>query len=99
MLDDEQIAVRLLRSPDQLPPVSDGGEHEIVGIHVFMPPASDSDDDRFAIGFQTATGRTLRLRLPGDQLAALAKVLFDLARERHQYSLSTSGERRLRGDV
>jgi len=27
-------------------------------------------------------GRTLRVRLPGDQLAALAKVLLDLAAER-----------------
>jgi hypothetical protein len=74
--------VKLLRSPDELPVPSDGGEHPIVGIHVYMP------DDHFSIGFVTATGRTLRVRLHSDQLAALGKVLLDLAEER-----------RLHGDV
>jgi hypothetical protein len=73
MLEHEQV--RLLRSPDDLPVPSDGGEHPIVGIHVYMPPNDDPDDDRFSNGFVTATGRTLRVRLPGDQLAALGKVL------------------------
>ena len=73
--------VKLVRSRDQLPPTSDGGEHPIIGIHVYAP-ADDPDDDRFSIGFQTATGRTLRVRMPGDQLAALGKVLLDLAKER-----------------
>jgi hypothetical protein len=47
-----------------------------------MPPDDDPDDGRFSIGFQTATGRTLRVRMLGDQLAALGKVLLDLAEER-----------------
>jgi hypothetical protein len=80
--------ISLLRSPAALPPVSDGGEHTIVGIHVYLPPADDPDDDRFAIGFQTATGRCLRVRMPRDQLEALGRVLLDLAQER-----------RLHGDV
>jgi hypothetical protein len=46
------------------------------------PLGDDPDDDRFSIGFQTATGRTLRVRIPGDQLAALGRVLLDLAEER-----------------
>jgi hypothetical protein len=29
--------VKLLRSPNGLPPTSDGGEHPVVGIHVYMP--------------------------------------------------------------
>jgi hypothetical protein len=65
--------IRLLR---------DGGEHVVIGIEVFTPPADDSDDDRFSIGFQTATGGTLRVRLPGEQLAALGKVLLNLVEER-----------------
>jgi hypothetical protein len=39
-----QNEVRLLRSPNELPPTSDGGEHPVVGIHVYMP------DDHFSIG-------------------------------------------------
>jgi hypothetical protein len=73
--------VTVLRSGDHLPPTSDGGEHPIIGIHVYAPD-DDPDDDRFAIGFQTATGRTLRVRMPGEQLVALGKVLLDLAEER-----------------
>jgi hypothetical protein len=65
--------VRLLR---------DGGEHVVTGIDVFMPPDDDPDDDRFAIGFQTATGRTLRVRLPGEQLVALGETLLRLAEAR-----------------
>jgi hypothetical protein len=82
MLDDDQLPIRLLRRPDQLPPTSDGGEHPVIGIHVYMPPNDDPADDRFSIGFQTATGRTLRVRLPRDQLEALGRVLLDLAAER-----------------
>jgi hypothetical protein len=80
--------VTLVRSADQLPPTSDGGEHPVIGIHVYMPPADDPADDRFSIGFQTLAGRCLRVRLPADQLAALGRVLLELA-----------GERRLHGDV
>ena len=68
--------VRLLRSPNELPPTSDGGEHPVVGIHVYM------NDDHFSIGFVTGTGRTLRVRMHSDQLAALGRVLLDLAEER-----------------
>jgi len=68
--------VRLLRSRDELPVCSDGGEHAVVGIHVYMP------DDHFSIGFVTGTGRTLRVRMHSDQLAALGRVLLDLAEER-----------------
>jgi hypothetical protein len=80
----ERQQVRLVRLRDHLPPTTDGGEHPIVNVHVYMPPDGDPDDDRFAIGFQTATGRTLRVRLPADQLAALGKVLLGLAQERWQ---------------
>jgi hypothetical protein len=38
--------IRLLR---------DGGEHVVIGIEVLTPPDDDLDDNRFAIGFQTAT--------------------------------------------
>jgi hypothetical protein len=62
--------VRLLR---------DEGEHLIIGIDVFTPRDNDPDDDRFSIGFQTATGRTLRVRLPGEQLVALGETLLRLA--------------------
>ena len=68
--------VRLLRSRDELPVCSDGGEHAVVGIHVYMP------DDHFSIGFVTGTGRTLRVRMHSDQLAALGRVLLDLAEAR-----------------
>ena len=77
--------VTLLRSADALPPTSDGGEHVVTGIHIFM---GDPDDPRFAIGFQTLAGRCLRVRLPADQLEAIGRVLLELA-----------GERRLHGDV
>jgi hypothetical protein len=75
----EHEQVRLLRSPDELPALSDGGEHPVVGIHVYMP------DDHFSVGFVTATGRTLRVRLHSDQLAALGRVLLDLAEERRAH--------------
>jgi hypothetical protein len=58
------------------------------GIHVYLPPADDPDDDRFGVGFVTSTGRCLRVRLPGDQLEALGELLLGLVRER-----------RLHGDV
>jgi hypothetical protein len=67
---------------DQLPDTYDNAEHEIVGIHVYQPPVTDVDDDRFAIGFVTASGRCLRVRLPGEHLAALGKLLLELAAER-----------------
>jgi hypothetical protein len=57
-------------------------EHLIIGIDVFTSPDDDPDDDRFAIGFRTATGRTLRVRLPGDQLVALGETLLRLAHAR-----------------
>jgi hypothetical protein len=44
--------------------------------------------DHFSIGFVTGTGRTLRVRIHSDHLAALGRVLLDLAEER-----------RLHGDV
>jgi hypothetical protein len=81
MLEHEQM-VTLVRSADQLPETSDGVEHTIVGVHVYMPPADDPDDDRFSIGFVTPTGRCLRVRLPGERLAELGKILLDLAKER-----------------
>jgi hypothetical protein len=56
-----------------------GEEHDIVGVHV-CPPVGD--DPRFAIEFRTDGNRTLRVRLPGDRLQALADVLHELARER-----------------
>jgi hypothetical protein len=74
--------VRLVRSPDALPPTSDGGEHPVIAVHVHMPPADDPADPRFSIGFETLSGRCLRVRLPPDQLRQLAEVLMQLAEER-----------------
>jgi hypothetical protein len=65
-----------LRDLDALPPATDG-VHEIVRIDV-----SDDSGDRFALTFATADGRNLRVRLPGEQLQALADVLYALAQER-----------------
>jgi hypothetical protein len=42
----------------------------------------DPAQSRFAIGFQTEGGRTLRLRMPWDRLVDLGKALLDLAQER-----------------
>jgi hypothetical protein len=62
---------------------NDGGEeHPVTGVTVYLAT------DRFAIGFRTESGRTLRVRMSSDQLAALGRVLLDLAEER-----------RLHGDV
>jgi hypothetical protein len=72
--DDQEQAIRLVR---------DGGEHVVTGIEVYT--SDDPDDDRFAIGFQTAD-RTLRVRLPGDQLAMLGQTLLDLAERRRRIS-------------
>jgi hypothetical protein len=54
-------------------------EHNIIGLSV-SPPVGD--DDRFSITFETSDRRSLRVRLPGDQLQALGLVLLDLANER-----------------
>ena len=80
MPEHEQI-VTLLRDPAQLPATTDGGEHLITGIHV-CDICDDPADSRFVIGFVTATGRTLRVRLPAEQLDELAHVLFSMAKER-----------------
>ena len=77
----DHCEVKLIRSSDQLPPTSDGGEHLITGIHV-CDICDDPADSRFVIGFVTATGRTLRVRLPAEQLDELAQVLFSMAKER-----------------
>ena len=74
--------VTLIRDPARLRDTTDGAEHTIVNIHVYLPPADNPDDDRFAIGFVTETGRCLRVRLPGEHLAALGKLLLELANER-----------------
>jgi hypothetical protein len=51
-------------------------EHRIVGVTVY--PVTDS----FALGFQTETGRILRLRAPWDRLHDLANALLTAATER-----------------
>ena len=79
MLDEQ---VRLVRSPDGQLPAHDGEEHGIVGVIVYETRS------HFAVGFRTASGQTLRIRMPADQLEALGRVLLDLAEER-----------RLHGDV
>jgi hypothetical protein len=67
------------RWPDE----PNGGEHEIVGVYVQLPPRNDpDDDDRFAIMFATASGRTLRVKLPIIELERLARCLFEAAAER-----------------
>jgi hypothetical protein len=54
-------------------------EVSIIGLNV-SPPIGD--DPRFAIEFRTTGDRVLRVRLPGDQLQSLARVLTELAEER-----------------
>lgn len=78
----EREQIRLLHSSAELPETSDGAEHCVVGIHVCLPPADDPDDPRFAIGFETASGRVLRVRLPVDELQALGRMLLELEDER-----------------
>jgi hypothetical protein len=73
------MLVGLRRWSDEPEP---SGEHEVVGIQVELPPAADPDDDRFSLFFQTATGRTLRVRLPVAHMEALARCLLDAAEER-----------------
>jgi hypothetical protein len=73
----EQIA--LVRSPDGRLPAHAGEEHGVVGVTVYEARS------HFALGFRTASGQTLRIRMPADQLAALGKVLLDLAEERRLY--------------
>jgi hypothetical protein len=68
----DQQEVRLLR---------DEGDHAVVGVAVHAPP-EDDPDDRFALAFETSDHRTLRLRLPGDQLVALGETLLRLAQAR-----------------
>jgi hypothetical protein len=55
------------------------GEHEIVGVRIELGTA---DDERFALFFQTASGRHLRVRLPRAELERLARCLFEAAAER-----------------
>jgi hypothetical protein len=55
-----------------------GEEHCIISMNV-SAPVSGSDDPRFAIEFTTNGGRTLRVRLPADQLGELANALLELA--------------------
>jgi hypothetical protein len=74
--------VSLIRDADRLPEITDGTEHTIIGVHVYMPPADDEADDRFSIGFMCESGRCLRVRLPGERLAELGKLLLELAAER-----------------
>jgi hypothetical protein len=76
-----QAQVVRLVSAAALPPTSDNAEHPVIHIDVAMPPADNPDDDRFSLSFQTATGKTLRVRLPADQLRELARVLLELAQE------------------
>ena len=71
------------RWPDE----PNGGEHEIVGVYVQLPPRNDpDDDDRFAIDFRTTTGRTLRVRLPVAELERLAQCLIAAAAEHERFT-------------
>jgi hypothetical protein len=54
-------------------------EHCVVGVTVTAPA---DGDPRFAIGFRTSTGRTLRVRLPNEQLIELAETLLRIAGRR-----------------
>jgi hypothetical protein len=54
-------------------------EHCVVGVTVTAPA---DGDPRFAIGFQTSSGRTLRVRLPNEQLIELAETLLRVAEAR-----------------
>jgi hypothetical protein len=75
--------VHLIRDPDRLPPVTDPEEHAIVAVHLCDSiGAADPFDERFVISFTTASGRTLRIRLPASELQALGEGLLRMARER-----------------
>ena len=64
-----------LRDLDALPAATDG-EHTIIRIDV------SDDGPRFALTFTCLSGKSLRVRLPSDQLQALADVLLELAQVR-----------------
>jgi hypothetical protein len=67
-----------------------GEEHNIVSVSC-SPPVGD--EDRFSIVFETSDRRSLRLRLPGNQLEALGRVLLDLANERQVLNNLTPAKR------
>jgi hypothetical protein len=81
MLEHEPM-VRLIRDAEQLPDTYDRAEHTIEHIQVCGPPASDPEDDRYSLTFQTSTGRCLRIRIAGEHVAALGRALLALAQER-----------------
>jgi hypothetical protein len=74
--------VSLIRDADRLPPITDREEHEIVQVCLCDSIGGlDPLDDRFIISFTTASGRTLRIRLPASELQALGDGLSRMARE------------------
>jgi hypothetical protein len=75
--------VTLIRDPGRLPPMTDREQHEIVQVCLCDSIGADDPlDDRFIISFTTASGRTLRIRLPASELQALGEGLLRMARER-----------------
>jgi hypothetical protein len=70
----------------------DEGDHVVTGITVSAPAHDDPDgDDRFALAFATSDGRTLRLRLPADQLVALGECCLRLAEARRSVTWEDAG--------
>jgi hypothetical protein len=64
----------------------DEGDHVVIGITVSAPEAGD--DDRFSLCFEIAGSRTLRLRLPSEQLVALGECCLRLAEARRHVGAS-----------
>jgi hypothetical protein len=77
------MEVAIIRDAADLPEPTDHGEHEIVSIHCCDASRNDDPlDDRFTLSFTTASGRTLRLRLPAVEMQALGRALLGMGRER-----------------
>jgi hypothetical protein len=77
------MEVALIRDEAELPEPYDREEHTIIAVSVCDNVHNDDPlDDRFAITFTTANGRSLRVRLPASEMKALGEALVELAKER-----------------
>jgi hypothetical protein len=77
------MQVNICRDADYLPEPTDREDHLIVGVCLCdRHDNPDPLDDRFSISFTTASGRTLRIRLPANEMARLGHGLLDMVHER-----------------
>jgi hypothetical protein len=77
------MEVALIRDEAELPEPYDREEHTIVSVALCDNTANDDPlDERFSLTFTTASGRSLRVRLPACEMRALGEALVELAQER-----------------